>query len=83
MAGRPEWFIWTDSAELGQAILVAREAAGLTQTALGRRAGVNRKLIYRLESGTGNVRVDGVIRVLATLGLTPLIVPVELLGALR
>jgi transcriptional regulator with XRE-family HTH domain len=83
MAGRPDWFIWTNRAELGQAILVAREAAGLTQAELGRRAGVNRKLIYRLESGTGNVRVDSVTQVLATLGLMPLIVPVELLGALR
>jgi transcriptional regulator with XRE-family HTH domain len=83
MATRPDWFIWTNTADLGQAILVAREAAGLTQTELGRRAGVNRKLVYRLESGKGNVRVDSVMQVLATLGLMPLIVPLELLGALR
>ena len=83
MAAMPDWFIWTSSAELGQAILVAREAAGLTQTELGRRAGVNRKLVYRLESGKGNVRVDKVVQVLATLRLMPLIVPAELLEMLR
>jgi transcriptional regulator with XRE-family HTH domain len=79
----PEWFIWTNNAELGQAILVAREAAGWTQSELGRRAGLNRKLVYRLESGKGNVRVDKVVQVLATLRLMPLIVPAEMLGMLR
>jgi len=83
MAAMPDWFIWTNSAELGQAVLVAREAAGLTQTELGRRAGVNRKLVYRLESGKGNVRVDKAVQVLATLRLMPLIVPAELLAMLR
>ena len=79
----PEWFIWTNSADLGQAILVAREAAGWTQSELGRRAGLNRKLVYRLESGKGNVRVDKVVQVLASLRLMPLIVPAEMLGMLR
>ena len=79
----PDWFVWTNSAELGQAVLVAREAAGLTQAELGKRAGVGRKLIYRLENGRSAVRVDKVIQVLATLGLMPVIVPSEVLGMLR
>jgi transcriptional regulator with XRE-family HTH domain len=83
MTGMPDWFIWTGSAELGQAILVAREAAGLTQTQLAQRAGVNRKLVYRLESGRGNPRVQSVMQVLATLGLMPLIVSAEALSVLR
>lgn len=79
----PDWFFWTNSGELGQAVQVARQAAGLTQAQLAQRAGVNRKLIYRLEGGRGNVRVDKAVQVLATLGLTPLIVPSEILGMLR
>ena len=82
MAGMPDWFGWTDSAELGHAILVAREAAVLTQSALAKRAGLNRKLVYRMESGR-SVGVDKAIRVLAALGLAPLIVPSELLRMLR
>lgn len=83
MAARPEWFLWTNSADLGQAILIARGAEGLTQTQLAQRARVDRKLVYRLENGKGNVRVDKVMQVLATLRLMPLIVPVDLLAMLR
>jgi len=83
MAAMPDWFIWTHSGELGQAILVAREAAGLTQAQLARRAGVDRKLLYRLESGKANPRMQSVMRVLAALGLMPLILPVEALSVLR
>lgn len=79
----PDWFVWTNNAELGQAVLVAREAAGLTQAQLGKRAGVGRKLIYRLENGRSAVRADKVIQVLAKLGLMPVIVPSEILGMLR
>jgi DNA-binding phage protein len=44
---------------------------------------VNRKLVYRLESGRGNPRVQSVMQVLATLGLMPLIVSAEALSVLR
>lgn len=76
-------FLWTSNADLAQAVLVAREAAGLSQGELARVAGVDRKLIYRLESGSGNVRIASLMRVLAALRLAPLIVPVEALAALR
>ncbi|MGQ0544020.1 MAG: helix-turn-helix domain-containing protein [Betaproteobacteria bacterium] len=80
MAG---WFVWTTSVELGEAVLVARKAAGLTQAQLAQRAGVGDKFLYNLERGKGTLRVDKVMAVLAALGLMPLIVPVELLAALR
>jgi y4mF family transcriptional regulator len=83
MAGMPGWFVWTTSAELGEAVLVARKAMGLTQLALARRAGVSGKFVYNVERGKGTLRVDRVMAVLAALGLMPLIVPAELLGALR
>lgn len=83
MAQMPGWFLWTTSAELGEAVLVARKASGLTQAALGSRAGVTAKFIYSLERGKTTLQVGKVSAVLAALKLTPLIVPVELLGALR
>lgn len=83
MAATPEWFVWTNSVELGQAVLVAREASNLTQTQLGARARVGRKFVYNLEHGKGTLRVDKVMQVLAALRLMPLIVPVDLLGMLR
>lgn len=82
-AQRPDFFIWTSSAELGQAVLVAREALGLTQVELATQAGVGRKFLWQLERGKGTLRMDKVIRVLDTLSLMPLIVPKELLSALR
>jgi HTH-type transcriptional regulator/antitoxin HipB len=83
MAAMPEWFLWTNSAELGQAVLVAREAAGWTQSELAKRAGVTRKFLYALEHGKDSLRVDKVMQVLAALSLMPLIVPAELAGMLR
>jgi len=82
MTQMPGWFVWTTGAELGEAVLVARKAAGLTQAALAQRAGVGDKFLYNLERGKGTLRVDKVMAVLSALGLMPLIVPVELLGAL-
>lgn len=83
MAGTPQWFIWTSSAELGEAVLVARKAAGLTQAALAQRAGVTARFLYSLERGKGTLRVDKVSAVLSALRLAPLLVPVELLASLR
>jgi y4mF family transcriptional regulator len=83
MAQQPEYFVWTTSAELGQAVLVAREAMGLRQADLAARAGVGRKFLWQLEHGKASLRNDKVMRVLEELGLMPLIVPRELLGMLR
>lgn len=79
----PGWFAWTTSAELGDAVLTAREASGLTQAELAKQARVSRKFIFELERGKGTLRIDKVSAVLRALGLTPLIVPAELLSALR
>ncbi|MGQ0545527.1 MAG: helix-turn-helix domain-containing protein [Betaproteobacteria bacterium] len=83
MAQMPAWFLWTSGAELGEAVLTARKAGGLTQAALAARAGVTAKFVYGLERGKPTLQVGKVSAVLAALGLMPLIVPVELLGALR
>ena len=83
MATMPDWFIWTNSTELGQAVLVAREAANWTQSMLAKRAGVTRKFVYELERGKGTLRVDKVMQVLGALGLMPVIVPAEVMRLLR
>ena len=83
MAQRPEYFVWTTSAELGQAVLVAREAMGLKQADLAARAGVGRKFLWQLEGGKATLRNDKVMRVLEALSLMPLIVPREMLAMLR
>jgi len=83
MAQRPDYFVWTTSIELGQAVLVAREAMGWKQAELAARAGVGRKFLWQLESGKPTLRNDKVMRVLEALSLMPLIVPREMLGMLR
>lgn len=83
MAAMPDWFLWRTSAELGEAVLVAREAAGWTQGELARRARVTRKFVYSLEHGKSTSRADKVLQVLGALSLMPLIVPAELAAMLR
>lgn len=83
MAGMPGLWVWTNSGDLGIAVLTARKAMGLTQGALAARAGVGGKFLYNLERGKGTVRVDKVLAVLGALGLAPLIVPAAVLGSLR
>jgi len=83
MAAMPEWFVWTSGAELGEAVLMARGAAGWTQGELARRARVTRKFVYHLEHGKGSLRADKVLQVLGALSLAPLIVPAEMLRMLR
>lgn len=82
MAVKREWFVWTSSAELAEAVLVAREAAGWSQGELARRARVTRKFVYELERGKRTLRVDKVLAVLGTLSLLPLIVPAEVASLL-
>lgn len=83
MGQRPEYFVWTNGAELGQAVLVAREAMGLKQADLAARAGVGRKFLWQLEHGKATLRNDKVMRVLEELSLMPLLVPREMLAMLR
>ena len=82
-AKAPDFFVWTTSGELGEAVLVARKAAGLTQAALAARSGVTARFVYSLERGKGTLRNDKTLAVLRALGLFPLIVPLEALGVLR
>jgi HTH-type transcriptional regulator / antitoxin HipB len=83
MAAMPDWFVFTSTAELGNAVLVARKAMGLTQTGLAAKARVGTRFIHDLERGKGTVRVEKVIAVLAALRLISVIVPAEIESMLR
>lgn len=59
-----------DLEEIGARLRAARKARGLTQTALGERAGVSRAQIDRLENGRlADVGVAALGRLLAVVGL--------------
>ena len=83
MAAAPDFFIWTTSDELGNAVLTMRKSLGLSRVGLARRAGVGYRFLWDLERGKGTVRNDKVMAVLAALGLMPLIVPMAALEVLR
>ena len=83
MATAPDFFIWTTSEELGNAVLTMRKSLGLSRLELARRAGVGYRFLYDLERGKGTVRNDKVMAVLLALGLMPLIVPIAALELLR
>ena len=83
MATAPDFFIWTTSEELGNAVLTMRKSLGLSRLELAARAGVGYRFLYDLERGKGTVRNDKVMAVLLALGLMPLIVPIAALELLR
>lgn len=83
MAAAPDFFIWTTSDELGNAVLTMRKSLGLSRVALAQRSGVGYRFLWDLERGKVTVRNDKVMAVLGALGLMPLIVPAAMLGMLR
>lgn len=56
--------------EVGRRVREAREALGLRQDELALAAGVSTRLVHQIEVGKATSRLDGVVRVLAALGLT-------------
>ena len=54
---------------LGEAIRKARLAQNLTQEELGKRIGVQRSQICRLESGRSNITLSAMCRVFQALGI--------------
>lgn len=55
---------------IGARVRGARARAGLRQDELAFAAGVSTRLVHAIEVGKPTVRVDGLIRVLGTLGLS-------------
>lgn len=55
--------------ELGSRVRQAREALGLRQDELALAAGVSTRLVHQIEIGKATTRLDGLVCVLAALGL--------------
>lgn len=53
---------------LGQALRTARKRLGLTQSQLALAAGCGVRFVVELEAGKPTVRLESVLRVVATLG---------------
>ena len=54
--------------EIGRRLALIRLSLGLSQEALAVRAGLAKRTIERLESGTANPRIDAFVRVCQALG---------------
>lgn len=59
------------------AIIEAREEQGISQRQLEEMSGVKQPAIARLERGTVSPRLDTILKVLAPLGKTLAVVPIE------
>ena len=60
----------TVAKEVGRRVREAREALELRQDELALAAGVSTRLVHQIEVGKATSRLDGIVRVLAVLGLT-------------
>jgi predicted XRE-type DNA-binding protein len=58
-------------------IINARKEKGITQKELEKLSGVKQPAIARLEQGTSDVRIDTILKVLAPLGKTLAVVPIN------
>lgn len=59
------------------ALVSAREEKGISQMQLQEMSGVKQPVIARMERGTSNPRLETVLKVLAPLGKTLAVVPLE------
>jgi DNA-binding XRE family transcriptional regulator len=76
MGGEPRHISTSRSAtlpELGRNIQRVRTAAGLTQTALAKRSGLNRSYVSGLEAGKRNPTALTLQRLAKVLGVTPVV----------
>ncbi|MGD9825926.1 helix-turn-helix domain-containing protein [Desulfobacter sp.] len=53
--------------DLGAMLKELRKQKGLTQTALGKRVGLDQKRVSLMENGNPNIRVDSLFRLLSAL----------------
>ncbi|MBS9533658.1 helix-turn-helix transcriptional regulator [Mycobacterium sp. M1] len=67
----------TEPRRLGRALREERRRQGLTQTDLAGRAQVSRGWLIRLEGGHATAELDSVFRVIAALGLTVTLSPIQ------
>lgn len=61
-------------------IMQARKEKGISQKQLETMSGVKQPVIARMENGTTSPQIDTVLKVLASLGKTLAVVPLEKMG---
>lgn len=64
-----------NSKQIGNTVRRTRKKLGLTQAALGERAGLRQETISLIESGSGGTRIETLLTVLAALDLELQIAP--------
>lgn len=69
MEPQSELHRWNSTTELGRIVAERRHAQGLRQEDLAFAAGVSRPMVIAIEQGKATARIDGVLKVLHTLGL--------------
>jgi HTH-type transcriptional regulator / antitoxin HipB len=73
---------WGEASALGRILAEARERAGLSQTELARRLNVSGANLSRIEHGS-DLRVSTLLEIARALQLEPLLVPKNLVPAVR
>lgn len=67
--------------DLGAMLKELRKQKGLTQTALGKRVGLDQKRVSLMENGNPNIRVDSLFRLLSALEVGMALEPKVIDGA--
>ena len=58
-------------------LIKARQEKGISQKRLEELSGVKQPIIARMEKGSTNLQIDTILKVLAPMGKTPAIVPLD------
>ena len=73
----PQYLLLASPDALGPFVHSARKSKGLTRPEVAAMAGVGLRFIYDLERGKPTLRMDLVLRVMATVGLMALVIDSE------
>lgn len=76
------WRLGAGDAPIGRLLARERERQGISQAALARTLGVSAANLSRIEHGA-DLRVSTLIEIARALGLEPMLVPKEAVGAVR
>lgn len=74
VAGRTPIQVARALAELGEHVRTWRKLNGLTAALVAERAGISRQTLRDIETGTGTVGTENLLRVLRVLGILPAVV---------
>jgi HTH-type transcriptional regulator/antitoxin HipB len=58
-----------DPAQLAQILVQTRRKAGISQKELAELAGLGKTLVFQMEKGTANIRLDNLLKILKVLNI--------------